>query len=234
MTTTTSGSLSLGNGQFQSERGGLSCNRSLIFASQAPGSALLCPCSLKELSFLPVPKERAHYLSTLPGEGRHSGPSSLLSGSSLLHGLSLRRLLVSGLRAWEGALRGFLSTPWPPAPTPSLVADRGCFANKGITEAFCQLVTYLSQGRNGWRDQSYSLTLFFQQVLLPATASEGREEPCQGLCPCSQGLRYTVSISLPTLSPLKPGSQDSGEITPCTWQEETELPGAIRNWRSLA
>lgn len=88
---------------------------------------------------------------------------------------------MPGLRAWEEALRGFLSTPWPPAPTLSSVANRDCFANKGITEAFCHLVTNLSQGRSGWRDKSFSLTLFFQQVLLLPTASDGREEPCQGL-----------------------------------------------------
>lgn len=40
-------------------------------------------------------------------------------------------------------------------------------------------------------------------------------------------LRLEVhSTSLPALSPLKPGSQDSGEIALCAWQEEIGLPEA--------
>lgn len=107
---------------------------------------------------------------------------------------------MPGLGVWEGALRarGTISFyPLATAPTLSSVADRGCFANKGVSEAFCQLVTYLSQGRSGWRDQWLSLTLPFQQVLLLPTASEEGEEPYQGLPPCSHSLGYRISTPLP-------------------------------------
>lgn len=79
-----------------------------------------------------------------------------LSLPSLLPGHFLRGPWVPGLKDWEGGLRARDTISFYPlatAPTLSLVADRGCFANKGVMEAFCQLATYLSQGRSGRRDQ---------------------------------------------------------------------------------
>lgn len=77
------------------------------------------------------------------------------------------------------SLRGFLPTHWSPALTLPWVADSGCFANKGDVEAFCHLVIYLSQGSSGWRAQSLSLTLPFQQVCYPQLLREERS-PARG------------------------------------------------------
>ena len=81
---------------------------------------------------------------------------SQLSLPSLLPDHFLRGPWMPCLKDWEGALRARDTISFYPlatAPTLSPVADRGCFANKGVTKAFCLLVTYLSQGRSGWRDQ---------------------------------------------------------------------------------
>lgn len=66
------------------------------------------------------------------------------------------------------------------------------------------------------------MTLPFQQVLLlPSASQQGEEPPARLGCFRVPMAWVTVSTSLPTLSPLRSGSQDSSEITACTLQEET-------------